>query len=168
MIDPLLQKYGASLAQQIVKAYQTSWPAKPFRVDVCAYANWAGAYTVDESARITLSSTDEGSGGTQGLEALFHESLHVLEVVVVAELRRQAKAQGKEPPRFLSHALIFYTAGEITKRIVPRHVPYAVTHELWRGEPWSKYWQLLTTYWQPYLDDKTDFVEALKRIVAAA
>lgn len=166
MIDPLLQKYGASLSEQIAKAYQTSWPTKPFRVDVCAYANWAGAYTVDDSARITLSSLDEGNSGTQGLEALFHESLHVLEVNVVAELQRQAKAEGKELPRFLSHALIFYTAGEVTRRTVPGHKPYAVTHDLWSGEPWSKYWQVLQTYWQPYLDGKASFAEALKQVVA--
>ena len=168
MIDPLLQKYGASLAEQITKAYQTSWPTQPFRVDVCAYANWAGAYTVDTSARITLSSLDEGNSGTQGLEALFHESLHVLEVNVVAELQRQAKAHGKGVPRLLSHALIFYTAGELTRRTVPGHKPYAVTHDLWSGEPWSKYWQVLQTYWQPYLDGKAGFSEALKQIVNAA
>jgi hypothetical protein len=168
MINPLLEKYGASLAEQVTKAYQTSWPAKPFRVDVCAYANWAGAYTVDDSARITLSSLDEGNGGTQGLEALFHESLHVLETNVVAELGRQAKAQGKELPRFLSHALIFYMAGEITRRTVAGHKPYAVTHDLWSGEPWSKYWLVLQTYWQPYLDGKTSFAEALRQVVAAS
>ncbi|MDP9099274.1 MAG: hypothetical protein M3N48_09830 [Verrucomicrobiota bacterium] len=166
MIDPLLRRYGDSLAQEIAKAYQTNWPAKPFRVDLCAYANWAGAYTVDDMQRITLSSLDEGNGATQGLEGLFHESLHVLEGPVVAELLRQAKAQGKEAPRFLSHALIFYTAGEITRRTVSGHKPYAVGHHLWNGDPWSKYWNLLRTYWQPYLDGRTSLVDAMRDIVA--
>jgi hypothetical protein len=126
------------------------------------------AYTVDDSARITLSSLDEGNGGTQGLEALFHESLHVLETNVVAELRQQAEGQGRDVHRPLSHALIFYTAAEITKRTVAGHKPYAVTHDLWSGEPWSKYWRVLRTYWQPYLDGKVKFAEALRQAVAAS
>lgn len=166
-INPLLKKYEASVARQLTAAYHTDWPKHPFRVDVCAYANWAGAYTTDDPARITLSSTDVGNSGTQGLETLFHESLHALEAPLVAALRQQAEAQGKRLPRLLSHAIIFYTAGEIVRRTVPAHTPYAVANKIWDNAPWTEHRRLLDQTWQPHLAGKSDFNATLKQMVAA-
>ena len=43
----------------------------------------------------------------------------------IAALRRHVatQGQGKRPPWQLWHAIIFYTAGELTRRAIPHHVP---------------------------------------------
>jgi len=167
MIDVLLQQYGATVSSQIAGAYRTAWPVQPFRVDVCAYANWAGAYTTEKPPRITVSSADEGGKGTQGLETLFHESMHVLEPPLVAALRREAGEQGKSLPAQFSHAIIFFTAGEITRHAVPDHVPYAMKNGIWSRPPFGSYLAILEAGWQPYLEGKSSFDVALKRLVTA-
>jgi pimeloyl-ACP methyl ester carboxylesterase len=165
-MDALLQKHGNNLALQVTKALQTKWPATPFRVDVCAYANWAGAYTGIDPTRVTISSTDPVLKTSLGLETLFHEPLHALEEPLDAALRRESLAQGKLLPRVFSHTIIFYTAGEYTRRAIPSHVPYAVSEGLWEGSPWSEFKKVLDTHWLPYLDGQINFDESLKRLVS--
>jgi hypothetical protein len=41
-------------------------------------------------------------------------------------------ALGKEVPRRLSHAMIFFTAGEVVGRVAPEHVTSADTFDIWR------------------------------------
>lgn len=162
---PLLGKYGSALSEQVSRAFQISWPTKGFRVDVCAYSNWAGAYTTASPAHITFASTSPQLQDANGLETLFHEPVHVFDEQLDAALQRQAAAQGKSVPRQLSHAMIFYTAGELTRRAIPDHVPYAKAYGIWKAEPWNKYLKALDANWLPHLDGKIDFDESLKRLV---
>jgi hypothetical protein len=171
MIDPLLKKHGSALSQKITRIYQTSWPAAPFRVDICVYAVWAGAYTTIKPARITIGSGDPGIKETHGLETLFHESMHVLQDRLFAELNQQAKAQGKELPRQLSHAFIFFTVGEIVGQFVPDHKRYAETNGLWSRGQMADFRKLLDAHWRPYIErkawQKAEFEDAVKSIVKA-
>jgi hypothetical protein len=171
MIDPLLIKYGSALSKKITQIYQMSWPAAPLRVDMCVYANWAGAYTTTQPARITVGSGDPGIKETQGLEILFHEAMHVLEDRLVATLNQQARAQGKELPFQLSHAFIFFTAGEIVSQTVPDHKRYAEINSLWSRAPMDGFRKLLDAHWRPYLEQKAwqkvEFEDAVKSVVKA-
>jgi hypothetical protein len=46
------------------------------------------------------------------------------------------------------------------------YVPYAVREGLYeRG--WNEYFQLLTRFWQPYLDGGTSFDDAIARMVSS-
>jgi hypothetical protein len=166
MINLLLESYASSLAQQIATVYRTTWPSAPLRVDICAYANWAGGYTTTTRARVTVASLDEGNSGTQGLETLFHEALHVLELPFLNALKQETAVQGKTLPPLFAHAILFFTAGEITRRTVPHHVPYAVANGIWTREPWNEYRKILDTHWQPYLDSQSKFEDALQRLVS--
>ena len=87
----------------------------------------------------------------------------------IAALRRHvaAQGQGKRPPWQLWHAIIFYTAGELTRRAIPHHVPYAVANGLWNREPWSAFRKALDAHWRPYLDGQITFDEALQRLLRA-
>jgi hypothetical protein len=42
----------------------------PIRVEVVAYAQWAGAYTTEDPPLIAISSLDEQHQGSDGLEQL--------------------------------------------------------------------------------------------------
>ena len=46
----------------MVKVFEAPWPGNPVRVDIVAYANWAGAYTTIEPTRPTISSLVTGAG----------------------------------------------------------------------------------------------------------
>ena len=85
------------------------------------------------------------------LETAFHEAMHQWDDSVVAALRTEARAQGVRVSRTLSHALIFFTAGETVRRVLPGHVPYAEAAGVWdRGM--SAFPPVLRAVWLPYLD----------------
>jgi hypothetical protein len=160
----LLASYGDNLAAEESRAFQEPWSSGPVRVDVTAYANWAGAYTTSDPSHITVSSEDPGNQADQGLEIVFHEVLHTMDDTLASLLRTAFRAQGKTLPRDPTHVFIFYTAGVLTQRAVPRHVPYAEKNGLWtRVADFTRALPILQRSWQPYLDGKITLAEAVKR-----
>jgi hypothetical protein len=197
-VAPLVEKQGVAISQRLADIYQAKWPKYRIRVDVSAYANWAGAYTTLDPLRVTISSTDPSNQGDTALEVLFHEASHGLAEPVQSAIERECRQRGKAIPRDLWHALIFYTTGEVVKPVLtppaepapapessapdnPRpnfdpnrppssnrntYIPYAVREGLYqRG--WSDYLDLLTRFWQPYLDGRASFDDAIARMVSS-
>jgi hypothetical protein len=139
----------------------------PIRVDVTAYANWAGAYTTTDPTHITVSSEDPGNQNDQALEIVFHEVLHTMDDTLASALNAGFRARGKIPPRDPTHAFIFYTAGAETQRMIPAHVPYAEKNGLWERVPdFRRALPVLRRGWQPYLDGKITFADAIELCVA--
>lgn len=164
----MLDTYGDSLAAQESRAMQTPWQSTPVRVDVTAYANWAGAYTSNKPAHITVASAISANQGDQGFEILFHEVLHTMAYPLLYGLDSAFKAAGKPVPRDATHPFIFYTAGALTQRDIPGHVTYGDNNAIWTRVPdYRKAYPLLQETWQPYLDGKISFHEALKRYAEA-
>lgn len=120
----LLAQHGDSMAAWESRVFREPWSAAPVRVDVTAYSNWAGAYTTSGPSHITVSSTSAGNQNDQGLEILFHEVLHTMDDSLRSSLVVAFRANGKAPPRDLTHTFIFYTAGALAKRAMPEHVTY--------------------------------------------
>jgi hypothetical protein len=178
-VAPLVRSRGLELAERLAEIYQTKWPAEKIRVEVSPYANWAGAYTTLEPLRVTISSTDPRNQGSAALEVLFHEASHGIAEPVEGAIARECRQRDKPIPRDLWHALIFYTTGEVIRPVMTslgagaqggapsgEYTPYAVRQGLYtRG--WDAYLKLLTTFWQPYLDGKSTFDDAIARMVSA-
>jgi hypothetical protein len=174
-VAPLVRERGLALAERLADIYQTRWPKDRIRVDVSAYANWAGAYTTLEPLRVTISSTDTRNQGSAALEILFHEASHGIAEPVQLAINRECRQRDKPIPRDLWHALLFYTTGEVIKPVMaaqnggapdPEYTPYAVRERLYeRG--WDDYLKLLIRFWQPYLDGKSTFDDAIARMVSA-
>jgi hypothetical protein len=179
-VAPLVREQGVGLSQRLADIYQTRWPTEKIRVDVVAFASWAGAYTTVDPLRVTISSTDSRNQGSPALEVLFHEASHGIARPVEQAIVRECRQREKPIPRDLWHALIFYTTGEVIKPIMdadsdaapggasasPEYTPYAVREGLYqRG--WEDYLKLLTKYWQPYLDGHTTFDNAIAHMVSA-
>ena len=178
-VAPLVRQNGVELAQRLAEIYQAKWPATKIRVDVTAVANWAGAYTTLEPLRVTISSEDPRNQDGAALEVLFHEASHGLAGPVQGAIVRECRQRGKPIPRDLWHALLFYTTGEAVKSMMRAssqaerpakgsdgYVPYAVRERLYtRG--WEGYQRVLERYWQPYLDGKSDFDDAIVRMVSS-
>jgi hypothetical protein len=179
VVAPLVRNRGLELAHRLAEIYQTAWPAEKIRVDVSSYANWAGAYTTLDPLRVTISSTDLRNQGNAALEVLFHEASHGIAESVQAAIVRECRQRDKPIPRDLWHALIFYTTGEVIRPVMTlpnarlsgdapgaEYTPYAVREGLYtRG--WDAYLKLLTRFWQPYLDGKSTFDDAIARMVSA-
>jgi len=179
-VAPLVREQGVGLSQRLADIYQTRWPTEKIRVDVVAFANSAGAYTTLDPLRVTISSTDPRNQGSPALEVLFHEASHGIATPVEQAIVRECRQREKPIPRDLWHALIFYTTGEVIKPIMDadgdaspggasasaEYTPYAVRERLYqRG--WEDYLKLLTKYWQPYLDGRTTFDNAIAHMVSA-
>jgi hypothetical protein len=178
-VSPLVRNRGLELAQRLAEIYQTKWPAEKIRVDVSPYANSAGAYTTLDPLRVTISSTDPRNQGNAAFEVLFHEASHGIAEPVQAAIVRECRQRDKPIPRDLWHALIFYTTGEVIRPVMTsavtaasgeapgeEYTPYAVREGLYtRG--WDAYLKLLTRFWQPYLEGKSTFDDAIARMVSA-
>lgn len=191
-VAPLVEEQGVGISERLADIYQTKWPKEKIRVEVTAYASSSGAYTTLDPLRVTISSTDARNQGDEALEVLFHEASHGIAEPVEAAIVRECRQRGKAIPRDLWHALIFYTTGEVIKPLLnpvskqpqdkketgnsnpnvspgaarDSYVPYAIREDLYqRG--WNDYLQLLTQFWQPYLENKSTFDDAIARMVSA-
>jgi hypothetical protein len=181
-VAPLVREQGLGLSERLADIYQTRWPTEKIRVDVSAYANWAGAYTTLDPLSVTISSMDARNQGAAALEVLFHEASHGIAEPVEQAIIRECRQRDKPIPRDLWHALIFYTTGEVIKPVMTaqtaatqgstgrdaeyEYTPYAVREGLYqRG--WDEYLKLLNGYWQPYLDGQVTFDNAIAHMVSA-
>jgi hypothetical protein len=78
------------------------------------------------------------------------------------------QGSGARPPSFdLVHAMIFATAGEAVRRIVPDHVEYAELHGLWRGRGMARYAVAINTGWRPWLRGEATLDAAVAALVRA-
>jgi len=132
------------------------WPAGGYPVHISAYANWAGAYSTNGGLLVVSSSRPWER--LNDLEIVFHEAMHQWDDEMAIQL-------GRDAPRDLSHALIFYTAGEAVRRVDPTYQPYAETAGIWeRGMKPLR--ALLDKHWRPYLEGKgtrQDAIRAMKQ-----
>jgi hypothetical protein len=184
-VDPLVREQGVGLSEKLADIYQTRWPRDKIRVDVCAFANPVGAYTTLDPLRVTIASTDPRNQGPEALEVLFHEASHGIAIPVEDAISRECKQREKPIPRNLWHALIIYTTGEVLSPVFkdpavekvagdapaqapkPGAVPRAL-QDILTQRGWEQYHLLLVLYWQPYLDGKVSFEDAIAHLVSAA
>jgi len=163
---PLLRDQGTAVARGVSSAFGTHWADAPIRVDLVAYGKGGGAYTTNRPSHITMPSLDEGYRGTRSVEMLFHESMHTLDDSLGSALDRAASPRRKHVPRELGHVLIFYTAGEVTRQRFPGHEPYAESQGLWaRVRPWAELLPLVRARWQPWLEGRVTFEQAISGLV---
>ena len=165
-VSPLIDQHGKVLSEELSAAFGASWPGRPIRVDVVAYANWAGAYTTLLPARITISSVDSRNQQIAALEVLFHEASHTLIEGVGDTLIRDFAARKKSAPRDLWHALLFFTVGFYVQRIYPDYVPYADSNDLWERGFSSPFHEVLAADWQPHLEGEKSLAQAISDLAA--
>ena len=173
-VQPLVASHGPDLSESLERIYEEPWPGSPVRVDVVAYANWAGAYTTLEPTRPTVSSVDPNNQGISALEIVFHETSHgmidkVIDAVDVAE--HSLAVPNKQPrPQFrkdLWHEVLFFTSGQLVARAIPNYTPYADRVGLW-SKAWSESDRVaIQKSWEPHIEDKATLQQALENLVTA-
>ena len=183
-VAPLVREQGVGLSERLADVYQTKWPKDKIRVDVVALANGSGGYTTLDPLRVTIASTDPRNQGTAALEILFHEASHGIAEPVEEAISRECKQRDKAIPRDLWHALIVYTTAEVLRPVMqepgenaagdlpslpklkPDSVPY-VLQETLSQRGWEQFHLMLVLYWQPYLEGKVSFENAIAHLVSA-
>ena len=169
-LNPLLERYGNSLAAALAKTYEVPWPEQPIRLDVVAYANWAGAYTTLYPTRSTISSLNAANQGTAALEIVFHEASHgmmtrVMNVIQTAEKEQAAQHRGAIRAHGLWHEVLFYTSGELVAELVPGYAPYADKNGLW-DHAWTRAdREALERDWKPHMLGSATLDAALTKLV---
>ncbi len=162
---PRLERFGAQIAQQLAQIYGEQWPATPMRVDLVAFGGRTGAYTTLGPAHIVISSVDRRDQGDSGFEILFHEASHALVGKLWDQFAQAFKARNKRQPQDLWHVLLFYTTGELVRRVVPGYTSYADRNGLYINA-WARFRELLDRDWKPFLDGKTDRETAIAKLAA--
>jgi hypothetical protein len=161
----LLEQHGDKVCGYITRAYLQPWPKDGFLINVSGYTNWAGAYSTD-GGLIVISSLDEGTSGSLGLESIFHEAMHQWDEPMLARLARLAKEHGMPSSREnITHALIWYTAAEAVRSVIPGHVGYAERGGMWKQKGLGSFRPGLDAHWKPYLDGKGTLDEALRGVL---
>ncbi len=162
-IQKLVKQHGPTVLNFITRSYQATWPEAGYEVHLAAFSNWAGAYST-EGNLLVISTLAEGNRELYGLEIVFHEAMHQWDPQIAEALQTQARLQNKSVPRGLSHAMIFFTAGEAIRKVSAAHVPYAEQAGVWqRGM--SQFKQPLEQTWKPYLDGKGTRDEAIAELI---
>jgi hypothetical protein len=163
---PMVNQNGDVLSQEIATAFEGAWHDGPLRVDVVAYANFAGSYATLHPGRITISSEDVGNQGVGALEMLFHAASATLLDQVHDVVTRSFAAAKKMPTPELPEAILFFTTGYYVRKLYPDYSPYADRADLWGREDWAGDRALLAKDWQMRLDGKITLDEALMQLAA--
>jgi hypothetical protein len=171
-VQPLIDRHGAAISQGLARTYGLSWPTQPIPVDVTVTAGPTGAYTSNDPTQVTISSSDEGNRGYRALEIVFHESSHGLGLfpVLIQPLNKIAAEQKVTVPPQLWHAVLFYTAGELTRRELKAN---GIDYSEYAGA--GLYMNLcgagcrdkIAEHWTPHLDGTRSIPDALSALVAA-
>ncbi|HSS20560.1 MAG TPA: hypothetical protein VLL54_10830 [Pyrinomonadaceae bacterium] len=172
VVKPMLESAGEELAEAHTKVYGVPFPTHILVDVVTPYAWEFGAYTVGEPASVhtVISSADPANQGFRALEAMMHEPSHVIvdmnSGAVGGDLNRIAKELGVRPRYNLWHAILFYTAGELTRQaLAKRGVEYQPIITLMYDRGFGGMKQALETHWQAYIDGKVSRDEALRQIL---
>jgi hypothetical protein len=163
-LDALVLRHGQEVLSFITRAYQEAWPSDGYPVQFVAWANWAGAFSTGER-HLVVSTLDAGSSEASGLETLFHEAMHQWDRAMQRRINVTADRLQKRVTGPVSHAMVFYTAGEAIRRVIPGHQPAADTFGIWRSQM-GRFKPALDAAWKPYLDGKGTLDEALIGVVA--
>ena len=167
-VQPLLEQHGFALSQAVARAYDVTWPSSPIPVDVSVTAGPNGAYTTVPT-HVMISSSDPGYQGLAALEMLFHEASHGVDDLF-QQVRQAASERNVSVPPQLWHAVLFYTAGELTTRELKAHgtayTEYA-SQGLYTNLCGAGCRDRIAEHWTPHLDGKRSIADALAALVVS-
>jgi hypothetical protein len=169
-MEPKATMLAPEVVPQLEAELGMPWPQELIRIDVSEYVREIGeAYTTDHPPHTTISSRSQENQDTAGLEIIFHEASHTMSRKIEKSLSSECAIKKKNCGD-LWHAVLFYTVGNAVKRSLPAdqksdYVPYAYSFGLYNHGMWKAYRIALEKDWQPYLDGKVEFEDAIRALV---
>lgn len=170
-LQPLLRQHGREIADRVARTYGEVWPDQPIPIDLTMAAGPNGAYAAFPP-HVTIDSTNPGHQGLAALESVFHESSHQWGRRLTNAIVKAEERHGRQVPRGLWHAVLFYNVGEITRRVLKENGVPGYTENGIKGNVYADFCgpncrELIARHWQPVLDGTGTFETALDQIVAA-
>jgi hypothetical protein len=169
-VRPLVDNYGVALNAAMVRAYDVTTPDNPVWVDISVRAHPNGAYETGPVTHVVISSVDAGYRGYAALEMLFHERSHAWGGVLARTIFAAASENGVTVAPQLPHAVLFYTAGELTRRELMAHgidyIHYA-QRGIYTNMCGAGCQDKMAVHWIPHLEGKQSIAESLSKLVAA-
>jgi hypothetical protein len=170
----LLGQHETALAASHAAAHRITWPREPYLVDVVGEIGPNSAVTHEGpagfAAHIQPGSASPRNTGDAPLELLFHEASHVVSVGgrLTAMIDDECARQKVTPPGNLWHTMIMFTSGALTRlelaKTARTYTPYVDRYAQLTGVERSSF----ERNWQPYLDGKIPFEQALHDLVRDA
>jgi hypothetical protein len=155
---------------KLVMLFGTPWPTSNVRVDAVRVANAQGAYTSLGPSWIVISTGDPNNQGWTGTEIVFHESSHLLVRPLSSAIDKAAKEASVEVPDVLWHVVLFYIAGEVTRRSLSNeglmYEPYLYKTGLF-DRAWPMLRMPIEAALPAYIDGRMSLDETAKRLVTA-
>ena len=169
---PHVNRYGAELSRRVAHSYGVQWPAEPILVDISVEAGPVGAYTTSSPTHTVISANDPGYSGLAGLEMLFHETSHPWGMSLQKAIGEAADAQNKKLPPQLWHAVLFYNAGELTRRLlaengVTDYVEYAIREKIYQSMCGFDCRPQIAEAWNRHLAGEATLERALQDLVTS-
>jgi hypothetical protein len=176
-LEPRLERHAEVIRRRLEELEGVRWRKMPIDVDVVGTAGWSGADTIAIGTVPThtmVSSRDPGYQGKNALEMIFHEASHELVTPrngpIATLLAKVAAEEHLGVDRSLWHALLFITAGEVTREEYEKagEGPYepVATEVLTRA--WKPLFGPLVEHWLPYVRGKQKDREKAARALIVA
>jgi hypothetical protein len=172
-IRPLVDQHAPALSHALADAFHAPWSKKPILVDASFEAGPVGGYTTEGPpgfAAHSVIAPGKTSETDMAFEIVFHEASHSVDEQIMKHVDEEAARQKVKPHPDLWHALLFYTSGELVKRELHKEKDATYKPYAYRFGVYDRRWQTLRAGlekdWQPYLDGKVGFDQALAKLVA--
>lgn len=148
-LNAQIAQYGPQTVSRLTTYLERDWPNRPIRVDIVPYANFAGAYTDDKPAHITLGSNDPDIKN-HALEIVFHEASHTgLLAQSIDSAAERALANANLTSNRYWHYLLFYVSGRAVSEATadPDYAPYAWATGLAAKPGATRFYEALEHVW---------------------
>jgi len=171
----LLDRHESAVKPALEAALHATWPPEPILVSVVGECGPNSAITHDGpkgfAAHTQASAGSLRNTGNSPLELLFHEATHIPQVGgrISTRIMEESERQKLAPARDLWHTLLLFTPGILVRRELAQtegvdYITYSARYN--QITPVEK--AALERDWQPYLEGKTSFEEALHDLVRDA
>jgi hypothetical protein len=170
-LEPRLAFDEPKIGPRLEELYGMKWSGLPIPVDVVGTVDWSGANTIlrgPGAGHILIAIENPRRAA---VEVVFHEASHLLMgrgAPLQQALEDAAKAAGFKLPGDLWHVVLFYTTGEVVRRVLdeghePNYVP--MLYEIYGRGSWAEYRKPLETAWLPYVDGKSSLGDAAAALI---
>jgi hypothetical protein len=170
----LLQRHEVAMKAALEAALQVKWPSEPFLVDVVGETGPASAVTHDGptgfAAHTQASAGSPCNTGNAPVRLLFHEATHIPQVGgrIATLINEESARQKLQPVPGLWHTVLLFTPSAIARKLgLTENVDYS-RYPFCKSQFTPAEQSAFERDWQPHLDGKTSFENALHDLVRDA
>lgn len=167
----LIKNTESVIIPQIAELAQAEWQNTKIRIDLSTKSPGGGAFTLGRTPSSIVLSTVINYKEIEGdwVETLFHEASHTIikrkKGAIAESIKRTSEKLNRKPPKNLWHAILFYTAGNISQKSFSAYNIKNYTLYMKREKVFTFYQDAITRYFTPYIEKKIDLDAAIENVI---